>query len=71
MAETTFSVIWTEQSLSDSQTIKNYLQYYFSQKEIDNYYRLLESFEKIVLMFPKLYPQTNKSKEIRRAVLSK
>jgi len=41
MAETTFSVIWTEQSLSDSQTIKNYLQYYFSQKEIDNYYRLL------------------------------
>ena len=71
MAETNLSVSWTDRSLSDSQIIKSYLQYYFSQKEIDNYYKLLESFEKIVSIFPTLYPQTNKNKDIRRAVLSK
>ncbi len=71
MAETNLSVTWTDRSLSDSQTIRNYLQYYFSKKEIDNYYKLLESFEKIVPVFPTLYPRTKKNKGIRRAVLSK
>ena len=71
MAETTLSVIWTGRSLSDSQTIRSYLKYYFSKKEIDNYYKLLESFEKIVSIFPTLYPQSNKNKAVRRAVLSK
>lgn len=72
MAETqNLPVFWTARSQADSLTIKAYLRYHFSNREIDNYYKLLETFEKIVSSFPKLYPLTNKNKEIRRAVLSK
>lgn len=65
------SIIWTNRAQADSLIIKAYLKYHFSQREIDNYYRLLETFEKIVSIFPKLYPLTNKRKRVRRAVLSK
>src|ERR1700751_2477822 len=71
MPETHLTIIWTDRSLSDSETIKGYLEYHFSQKKIDNFYRLLESFEKIVTVFPYLYPQTNKNNNVRRGVLSK
>jgi plasmid stabilization system protein ParE len=64
-------VHWTDRSIANSLTIKNYLQYNFSQREIDNYYELLASFEKIILKFPKLYPKSKKNKKTYRAVLSK
>ncbi len=65
------SIYWTERSISDSFAIKKYLQRDFSQKEIDNFYKLLESFEKVVITFPKLYPKSSTNKNIHRAVLSK
>jgi len=69
--EQLLSVYWTARSISDSIAIKEYLQEKFSQKEIDNFYNLLSSFEKIILLFPKLYPQSIKNKKTHRAVLSK
>jgi plasmid stabilization system protein ParE len=42
----------------------------FSQKEIDNFYWLLQSFEETVSVFPELYPVAKKVK-IRRAVINK
>jgi plasmid stabilization system protein ParE len=72
MAEKQYlSVFWTNRSISDSLAIKKYLQKEFSQREIDNFYKLLGAFEKIVLSFPKLYPQSIKNKKVHRAVLSK
>ncbi len=65
------SVDWTNRSLSDSLTIKDYLQEKFSQREIDNFYKLLEAFEKIISSFPTLYPKSVKNKKAHRAVLSK
>src|SRR5438045_2244145 len=64
-------VDWTDRSISDSLVIKKYLEKEFSQKEIENFYKLLEAFENIILSFPRLYPQSTKNKKIRRAVLSK
>jgi hypothetical protein len=71
MAETNLLIVWTDRSLSDTRIIRDYLQYHFTQREIDNFYTFLESFEKIVSIFPQLYPQTNKNSGVRRAVLSK
>lgn len=72
MAESQYQyVYWTNRSISDSLAIKEYLQKDFSQREIDNFYKLLEAFEKIILQFPKLYPQSAKNKKVHRAVLSK
>ena len=64
-------VDWTNRAISDSLAIKKYLLKEFSQKEIDHFYKLLESFEKIIISYPKLYPQSTKNKKVRRAVLSK
>jgi len=66
-----FSIIWTDKAMAGSTEIKLYLRYYFSETEIDNYLKLLESFEKIILSFPQLYPLSGKNKKVRRAVLSK
>jgi hypothetical protein len=71
MAETNLLVVWSDRSLSDTEIIRDYLQYHFSQREIDNFYKFLEFFEKIVSIFPQLYPLTNKKSGVRRAVLSK
>jgi plasmid stabilization system protein ParE len=62
---------WTSQSLFHASLIKQYLLKKFTQKEVDNFYDLLSSFEEAVVLFPKLYPETKKKFKIRRAVLSK
>ncbi len=64
-------VIYTDTALVNATLIKKYLLYKFSQKEVDNFFSLLKSFELAVVPFPKLYPTTSKKKNIRRAVLSK
>jgi len=71
MANKNLRVIWTDRAYSDSSVIKEYLRYHFTEREIENYYKLLESFEKIVASFPELYPKSNKNRKMRRAVLSK
>lgn len=71
MANQNLRVIWTDRAYSDSSVIKEYLRYHFTEREIENYYKLLESFEKIVASFPELYPKSNKNRKMRRAVLSK
>jgi len=62
---------WTSQSLFQASLIKQYLLRKFSQVEVDNFYILLSTFEKAVVVFPKLYPETKNKIKIRRAVLSK
>ncbi len=71
MAEINLLVVWSDRSLLHTKIIRDYLQYHFAQREIDNFYKLLLSFEKIVSIFPQLYPETNKNSGVRRAVLSK
>jgi hypothetical protein len=64
-------IIYSKRSLTNVQTIRDYLLHKFTQKEVDNLYGMLGAFESIVVVFPKLYPLIINSKNIRRAVLSK
>ena len=64
-------IIYTQRSLVNIRTIKDYLLYKFTQREVDNLYRMIRDFERIVAIFPQLYPLIINSKKIRRAVLSK
>jgi plasmid stabilization system protein ParE len=70
-SDASISLIWTPKAIVNTIEIKGYLAAKFTQREIDNFYSLLFSFEKIVVIFPELYSVTSKSKKIRRAVLSK
>ncbi len=63
-------IVYTSTSLSNATAIKKYLSNRFSQKEVDHFF-LLQSFESVVISYPKLYPKTTKKKNVRRAVLSK
>ena len=65
------SILWTERSLKNAISIKEYLTTNFSLKEVDRFYAILQSFEIAVCAFPELYPQSLIQKDIRRAVLSK
>lgn len=66
-----FSIGYTKRSDTDALAIKKYLLYKFTQKEVEKFYDLLLIFENVVSIFPKLYPQSLKGKNIHRAVLSK
>lgn len=66
-----FSILYTKRSDADAIAIKNYPLYKFTQKEVDKFYNLLQIFENVVAVFPELYPQSSKGKNIHRAVLSK
>jgi len=65
------SILWTERSLQNAISIKEYLISSFSKKEVDSFYAVLQSFEIAVCTFPELYPESSVRKNIRRAVLSK
>lgn len=64
-------VVYSARSLDNATEIKTYLLHHFTQKEVDKFYLLLQSFEKIIVVFPGLYPKSIKNIKIHRAVLSK
>ena len=66
-----YNIHYTNRALSDAKIIKSYLLYNFTQKEVDNFYRMLGVFEGIVSKFPELYAKSSKGRNVRRAVLSK
>ncbi|MEN0054966.1 MAG: hypothetical protein AAGC65_14925 [Mucilaginibacter sp.] len=65
------AIVYTKRSNTDAIAIKNYLLYKFTQKEVAKFYRLLQIFERVITVFPELYPLSSKGKNVRRAVLSK
>ena len=62
---------WTYHAQNNTVAIARYLKAKFSDKEVVSFYLLLSSFEKTVVAFPKLYPETLGKKLIRRAVLKR
>jgi plasmid stabilization system protein ParE len=71
MAENILPVIYTNRSISDSIAIKNFILVKFTDREVNNFYKMLETFERVVSAFPDLYPQSITNQYVRRAVLSK
>jgi plasmid stabilization system protein ParE len=65
------SVLWTDRSLQNAISIKQYLIQQFSEREVENFLALLIAFEIAVTAFPKLYPVSSIKRGLRRAVLSK
>ena len=65
------TVVWTENSLANAVTIKEYLDQHYTKREIETFYSLLKALENTLSVFPQLYPPSGKKKKIHRAVLSK
>lgn len=71
MPKRQLEVFWTDNALENAANIKVYLISNFSDKEVNTFYSLLNSFGEAVSLFPELYPRVGKRLKIRRAVLSK
>ncbi|WP_114936509.1 MULTISPECIES: hypothetical protein [Mucilaginibacter] len=65
------TVFFTTRAFANAETIKAYLLYKFTQKEVNKFYELLEIFENIIVKFPQLYPKSAINSKVHRAVLSK
>jgi len=65
-----FIVEYSKQSIENAKEIVSYLQKKFTEKEVNKFYKALNDFEKIIIIYPTLYSESKK-KSIRRAVLSK
>lgn len=50
-----FTIRFTKRADADAIVIKNYLLEKFTQREVDNFYKLPETFEKVILVLPELY----------------
>jgi hypothetical protein len=71
MADEILPVVYTDRAIANSLSVQNFILIKFTQREVDNFYKMLASFERTVSAFPEIYPLAAKNQEIRRAVLSK
>lgn len=66
-----FEVRWTENAFDNVSEIQIYLKTNFTHIEVTRFHNLLYTFESVVSLFPKIYPQTKKHLNVHRAVLNK
>lgn len=64
-------VVYTDISIDQTEIIKSYLLYKFTQREVERFYKLLEKFDRRVVIFPEMYPVSVGNPGVRHAVLSK
>ncbi len=67
----TYKIVWTDEALHGLQKTIEYIEQRWTQKEIKNFARLLDKHLNIIKENPKIFPQSKKSIDIRRSVLSK
>jgi plasmid stabilization system protein ParE len=66
-----YRIQWTERATFDLQNIIDYLLYKWTEKEVRNFARKLDKRLELISINPRLFPKTNKRKNVRRSVLTK
>jgi plasmid stabilization system protein ParE len=71
MSDELFRLEYSLEAIEDSINISEFILLNFTQKEVRNFHKLIERFEKVVVAFPLMFPKSSLNSEIHRAVLSK
>ncbi len=66
----TYKIIWSEEAINGLTNTINYLEQRWTQKELNNFSRLLDEHLNIIKANPGIFPFSNKNKGIRKSVLS-
>jgi plasmid stabilization system protein ParE len=66
-----YRIQWTERATFDLQNIIDYLLNKWTEKEVRNFARKLDKRLELISINPRLFPKTNKRKNVRRSVLTK
>jgi plasmid stabilization system protein ParE len=66
-----FKAFWTDEALQNLESILDYLNYRWTQREIDNFKKKLGKQIELIEQNPKLFPVSVYNPRLRKAVLSK
>jgi plasmid stabilization system protein ParE len=69
--KSTYKIIWSDEALQGLKNIIDYLEQRWTQKEIKKFAKLLDKQLHLIKENPLIFPISNRSKGIRKAVLSK
>lgn len=67
----TYNLIWSNEAISNLKSIADYLEEKWTSKELTNFAKFLDKRLNLIKLSPHLFPASEKSKNIRRSVLSK
>ncbi|MDR3339472.1 MAG: type II toxin-antitoxin system RelE/ParE family toxin [Candidatus Symbiothrix sp.] len=62
---------WTQNAQKELNTVYDYLEENWTQREIVNFSRQLENILSIIIRFPFIYPSSKQRDTVRRCVISK
>jgi len=66
-----YKIYWTDEAISNLESILDYLKSYWTQREINNFKKKLGKQVKLIEKNPKLFPVSRYNSRLRKAVLSK
>jgi plasmid stabilization system protein ParE len=66
-----YRIQWSDRAIFDLQNIIDYLLYKWTKKEVRNFVRKLDKRLELISINPRIFPKTNKRKNVRRSVLTK
>ena len=64
-------IIWTSQAVEGLETLINYLDTYWTAKEILQLEQNLQAFLERISNYPEMYPATKKHKHIRKGLIDR
>ena len=68
--KSTYKIIWSDKAINSPKDIIEYLENRWTQKEIENFARLLDKQLELISSNPYLFPKGSQSKNIRKSVLT-
>ncbi len=66
-----YKIIWSDEAYKNLQNIVDYLGKFWTSREIRKFAKLLEKQLILIKRNPALYPYSNKSRSIRKSVLTR
>mgnify|MGYP006293663035 CR=1 FL=1 len=67
----TYKLIWSDEALQNLKAIIEYLERRWTEREIRKFAKLLDKQLNLIQSNPLLFPESDKSKGLRKSVLSK
>lgn len=66
-----YKILWTEEAIKNLSDTLEYLEYKWSLREVNSFKSSLSKQLDLIANFPNLFPKSNQSPRLRKAVLSK
>ena len=66
-----FKVVWTDEAIDNLESILDYLDHVWTQREVDNFKKKLGKKIELIEQNPKIFPVSAYNPRLRKAVLSR